>query len=434
MNKPILIKLKKLINPPISGCRPSGGVSVDTVGIPSLGGENIVAAGGVTYEVIKRIPDYFYRRMPKGKLEDLDVLINKDGAQTGKVGLYKKIFSEAAINEHLFILRPQNRDLLNPVYLYYCLLLEETKNKIERRITGSAQPGLNSQFVANVDIPYFDYKIQNYISNALQTIDQAIEKTEVLIEKYQHIKTGLMHDLFTRGIGSDGKLRPPREQAPELYQQTPIGWIPKEWTVSSLEKVSKRITDGSHQSINREIGLYAQIPFIFVSCIDEGMVFWGKAAYVSKETYEIVSKGRVPHKHMILFTVVGSIGRVAVLTDNRSVAFERNIACISTNDETNPLFLGTWLESSTIQCLSERLSVGNAQKLLSLSMLKKLPVLLPSPDEQSVIYNQTVAINKIIQSNSEQLSKFIDLKSGLMHDLLMGKVQVPINRTETTYV
>ena len=46
-----------------------------------------------------------------------------------------------------------------------------------------------------------------------------------------------MHDLFTRGIGPDGQLRPPREQAPELYQETPIGWIPKEWEYE-LWKVS----------------------------------------------------------------------------------------------------------------------------------------------------------------------------------------------------
>ena len=74
-----------------------------------------------------------------------------------------------------------------------------------------------------------DYGHQEKIARILQTIDQTIEKTEALIEKYQHIKAGLMHDLFTRGIGADGKLRPPHEQAPELYQQTPIGWIPKEW-------------------------------------------------------------------------------------------------------------------------------------------------------------------------------------------------------------
>ena len=84
-------------------------------------------------------------------------------------------------------------------------------------------------------VPFFklyiprDTNQQTVIANALNSIDQTIEKTEALIQKYQHIKAGLMHDLFTRGIGADGKLRPPREEAPELYQETAIGWIPQDW-------------------------------------------------------------------------------------------------------------------------------------------------------------------------------------------------------------
>ncbi len=44
-----------------------------------------------------------------------------------------------------------------------------------------------------------------------------------------------MHDLFTRGVLPNGQLRPPREQAPELYQETAIGWISREWDISTLE-------------------------------------------------------------------------------------------------------------------------------------------------------------------------------------------------------
>ena len=36
---------------------------------------------------------------------------------------------------------------------------------------------------------------QRKIATILSTIDTVIEQTEALIEKYQHIKAGLMHDL-----------------------------------------------------------------------------------------------------------------------------------------------------------------------------------------------------------------------------------------------
>lgn len=75
-----------------SGSRPKGGATVESGEIPSLGGENILKHGGVTLEEVKRVPRKFFERMTKGHLKNADVLINKDGAQTGKVGFYKTRF------------------------------------------------------------------------------------------------------------------------------------------------------------------------------------------------------------------------------------------------------------------------------------------------------------------------------------------------------
>src|SRR5262249_8331264 len=47
-------------------------------------------------------------------------------------------------------------------------------------------------------------KAQAKIAEVLSIVDQAIEQTEALIAKYQRIKTGLMHDLLTRGIDEHG--------------------------------------------------------------------------------------------------------------------------------------------------------------------------------------------------------------------------------------
>ena len=52
-------RLSEVLMPPISGSRPKGGVTTETVGVPSLGGENILSSGGVTYDVIKRISTRF---------------------------------------------------------------------------------------------------------------------------------------------------------------------------------------------------------------------------------------------------------------------------------------------------------------------------------------------------------------------------------------
>jgi hypothetical protein len=47
----------------------------------------------------------------------------------------------------------------------------------------------------------------------------------------------LMHELFTRGILPNGQLRPPRQEAPQLYKKSPLGWIAKEWSCPTISQI-----------------------------------------------------------------------------------------------------------------------------------------------------------------------------------------------------
>jgi len=74
----------------ISGLRPKGGASDE--GIPSLGGEHITLDGRINFSDVnaKYIPEKFFKIMTKGKAEENDILINKDGANTWKSCNIKK--------------------------------------------------------------------------------------------------------------------------------------------------------------------------------------------------------------------------------------------------------------------------------------------------------------------------------------------------------
>ena len=64
-------------------------------------------------------------------------------------------------------------------------------------------------------------EIQDGLAEILLTVDEAIGQTEALIAKYQQIKAGLMHDLFTRGVTPDGHLRPTLPKPPNSTK-TPL--------------------------------------------------------------------------------------------------------------------------------------------------------------------------------------------------------------------
>ena len=68
--------------------------------------------GRIKSEKVVYISEDFFEGLNKGKLKDGDILIVKDGATTGKVGLFQQEYEKASINEHVFLLR-YNQNIIN---------------------------------------------------------------------------------------------------------------------------------------------------------------------------------------------------------------------------------------------------------------------------------------------------------------------------------
>ena len=135
-----------------SGSRPKCGAVSD--GVPSIGAENIERFGIYEYSKEKYISVDFFNKLNRGIVQSGDVLLYKDGAYTGKSSLALDDFPHAqcAINEHVFILRPNN-DVPSSFFLYYLLQNDENKQALSSRASSkAAQPGLNQTEVKTLPI------------------------------------------------------------------------------------------------------------------------------------------------------------------------------------------------------------------------------------------------------------------------------------------
>ena len=133
------------------------------------------------------------------------------------------------------------KEQVDPKFILYAILSDDIAAQIEAHVVGSNYPALNSRDVRRLLVLKPPYPEQRKIARILTTVDNLIEKTEALIAKYQAIKQGMMHDLFTRGVDENGHLRPTYEEAPDLYKPSELGWIPKEWEV---ERFRDRLREG----------------------------------------------------------------------------------------------------------------------------------------------------------------------------------------------
>jgi len=266
---------------------------------------------------------------------------------------------------------------------------------------------------------------QRAIAAILDSADADIQATDALIGKLRRERDGLLHDLLTRGVDESGALRDP-DAHPEQFKDSELGRIPVGWKVVTLKNVCSYITDGTHEGATPIEQTSDSVPFLYVSCIRDGKIYWDKAAYISREIYNRISVGREPHINTILYTVVGSYGHAALVDNLVEFSFQRHIAYLLP-DETKiaPRFLMAWLNSPTARQRADKIAIGNAQKTITLGGLFAFPVLLPTDkSEQQLVVDVLSVHNDRIDLEESRRDKLRAIKAGLMDDLLTGRVRV----------
>lgn len=102
------------------------------------------------------------------------------------------------------------------------------------------------------------------------------------------MKQGLLHDLLTRGIDENGQLRDPIRH-PDLFKDSPLGRIPKEWVVVALGIVVPKAEYGISSSLSEE----GEIPILRMNNFFEGEADISDLKY-SNSSGRVISFSRMP--------------------------------------------------------------------------------------------------------------------------------------------
>lgn len=340
------------------------------------------------------------------------VLIAMYGATAGQVSQLRIL---AATNQAVLAIICGNE--LDSTYLYYILL--HKKNEILYLAQGSGQPNLSKELLDKTNIPFPSLIQQQKIAKILSTVDNLIEKTQSLIDKYTSVKQGMMADLFTRGIDLSGtpetnknygQLRPSVTESPELYQKTKLGLIPKDWKVAELGDCCE-VHNNRRKPISAEERDKIKGDFPYYGCT-------GVLDYIN----EFRLDGR--------YVIIGEDG-------DHFLKFARQDMTILIDGKFN-VNNHAHVISGTQKCLTEWFHLyfvqrdityyltrqGAGRFKLKKETLLELPVLLPPVKEQVEIYSRYIAINDKQATEKDTLLKYQNVKNGLMHDLLTGKVRV----------
>lgn len=173
-----LVKLLDSLSLFEAGSRPKGGIVYledEEVAI-SLGGEQIGKDGRIDLKNMPLVPLDYFNSTDKGKVNQNDILVCKDGALTGKCCFVKYNFpiNEVMVNEHVYIVR-SNETYLQKI-LFYLLRDEFTQFQIkDLAYRKKGQPGLNTEHLALIKIPFFEIPEQQEILDRIEIVENEID-------------------------------------------------------------------------------------------------------------------------------------------------------------------------------------------------------------------------------------------------------------------
>ena len=396
-------------------------------GVPEIRGELLAANGKISDDFRFISPDTA-NNFPKVRLEEGDIVMSVRGT-LGKIGLVKQEHEGSVITANLLRLSP-DRSKVNSGWLLQVLLSPKFLGQLENVCSQTT--------IKTIQVPKL-YKIlvdcpplaeQRRISEILSTLDETIEQTEVLIAKHQQIKAGLMQDLFTRGTTPNGHLRPTREQAPNLYKESPLGWIPKTWEVGRLSDYLDPINGikpgpfGS--SITKDnytasgFRVYGQEQVIAGS-LEVGDYFISPSKFAEMRGFEVLAND-------VLLSLVGTVGCVLVVEPpfEPGIINPRLIRLRPGRDIALAHFLKYLLLTAGIRRQLDSLAGGGTMSVINGKVIRRLVAPLLAIHEQERIVERLDALDQSVISWSDDLSKLRQQKQGLMQDLLTGRMRVPV--------
>ena len=360
------------------------------------------------------------KQLSRSKVVPGDIIIAKTGATIGKCGVFPKSFLEGIIASSCMKVSI-DKTKANNLFLLFWLVSRHGQNAIINSALGTTRTTINISPFKNLKIPLPPLPEQQKIAEILETIDNAIEKTDKIIEKYKRIKQGLMQDLLTKGIDENGNIR---NEKTHKFKDSPLGRIPEEWEVVRLGEVALNITDGKHGDCQDEenSGYY----FISAKDVYDGNIDYEKARQITKKDFEEAHKRTLLEPEDIVLTNSGTIGKIAVvkeIPETFRTTFQKSVAIIKLNRETSvPNFIAQELRSLVKKLINE--SYGSAQQNLLLRDLRKMFIPLPPHPEQQRIAEILTQIDQTIEKEQQYKEKLQKIKQGLMQDLLTGKVRV----------
>jgi type I restriction enzyme S subunit len=193
------------------------------------------------------------------------------------------------------------------------------------------------------------------------------------------------------------------------------------WQEFALSSIASLIKDGTH-------GTHKDCPsgshlLLSAKNITDGVVSFDETdRRISEDEYNSIYKNYALKAGDLLLTVVGTVGRVALFTEEiHHVAFQRSVAFLRFDGQSPEFFKQLFLSERFQKSLFSK-QVQSAQAGVYLGDLAKIKVRIPSLKEQQKIASFLNAIDSRIDQLTQKHALLVEYKRGVIQEVMFKDV------------
>lgn len=287
-------------------------------------------------------------------------------------------------------------------FLSHLLSSPKVQADLTRLATGGTAQGISQKALAKLPVRFpFSLIEQKKIADFLSAVDARITEQESYVADLQEQKKGFLQQIFSQ----------------KLHFKADDGSEFPEWNTTRFGDICDLITKGTTPSGYDKSG---SVNFIRIDAIVNGKIQIKKCNRISKNVNDTELKRSVLHKNDILVGIVGSLGTVAIVTEDVLPAnTSQQLAIIRLKNTSGLKFIKTILESTIFAGYIKKSAQTGAQPSLNLGQVNDFMFPLPSSDEQKKIADFFSALDEQIANEQAVLGDWKLLKKGLLQQMFI---------------
>lgn len=355
---------------------------------------NCLDLGNVSYVE----EDFHSRIYPRCRPSVGDVLLTKDGANTGNVTL-NTLDEPFSLLSSVCLIKTK-ADALKPGFLSYYIQSPDGLKSITGQMTGAAIKRiiLRDIKLAPIPIPSLpeQHRIVGILDEAFDGLARAVANAE------QNLRNA--RALFESHLQS-------------VFAQRGEGWVEKH-----LKEVCEKITDGTHQTPK-----YFDEGIVFLSSrnVTSGTIDWGHIKYIDMKQHLEMHKRVAPRRDDILLAKNGTTGVAAIVDRDTSFDIYVSLALLRALPVIRPRFLFHFINSPAAKTQFNKRLKGVGVPNLHLEEIREVRLSFPADvrKQDRVIAEldefraETQRLESIYQQKIVALG---ELKKSLLHRAFNG--------------